>query len=214
MRATVPQSERRLAALHALPAARTDDRALLAALHDGNPGAAARLFDGYAPAVERTLVRILGADTDVAGLLNDVFVRALARIDRVVDPEALGAWLTRIAVFTAREHIRARRRRSWLSFFAADEIPEVEAREAPVEMREAVAHLYRALDALPVDDRVAFSLRYLEQMELTEVADACDVSLSTVKRRLARAETRFLALSRCDPLLASWIEEGTRWSRR
>jgi RNA polymerase sigma-70 factor (ECF subfamily) len=160
------------------------------------------------------LVRILGKDTDVAALLNDVFLRALRRIDRVGDASALGMWLTRIAVFTAKEHLRARRRRRWLVLFAPAEMPDAETVEAPVEIREAVACLYRALDALPADERLAFSLRHIEQMTLTEVAEACDVSLATAKRRLERAEARFGAIGRRDPLLSEWMEGGARWKLR
>jgi RNA polymerase sigma-70 factor (ECF subfamily) len=189
------------------------DRALLAALHDGHPSAAAVLYDRHSPAAERTLVRILGRDADVADLLNEVFLRAVKRVDSVVDAEALGMWLTRIAVFVAREQLRARRRRRWLLFFPSEAVPEMEANVASPDLRQAVAHLYRALDTLPLDDRVTFSLRYVEEMELTEVAVACDVSLATAKRRLARAEKRFVAISRRDPLLASWLDGGIRWNR-
>ncbi len=209
-----PHSEPRLAAVRVLPTPSEDDGALLAALRAGNRGALLRFFDRYAPAVERTLVRILGRDADVAALLNEVFLRALRRLDRVDDAPALGMWLTRIAVFTAKEHLRARRRRRWLVFFAPAEVPDAESIEAPSEIREAVARLYRALDALPVDERVAFSLRHIEQMELMEVAEACNVSLATAKRRLARAETRFGAIGRRDPLLSEWIEGGARWKLR
>jgi len=211
-----PHSERRLASARALlPVDREpDDQALLAALHDGHASAPAVLYDRFAPAVERTLVRILGSDADVAFLLNEVFLRATQRVDRVVDGAALRHWLTRIAVFVAREHIRARSRRSWLLIFAPRQLPEVAAHDAAPDVRQAVKHLYRALDALPVDDRLAFSLRHVEQMELTEVAAACGVSLSTAKRRLARAEVRFVALSKRDPLLSSWLEGGARWGAR
>jgi RNA polymerase sigma-70 factor (ECF subfamily) len=216
MRGSGFPSGRRLASVHRLLPAEPDrpqgERALLAALHDGQASAAAALYDRFSPSVERTLVRILGRDAEVVDLLNEVFLRALRRIDRVVDAEALGMWLTRIAVFAAREHIRATRRRRWLLFFEPAELPEPETNQALPEVREAVAHLYRALDALPVDDRLAFTLRYLEEMELTEVAAACEVSLATAKRRLARAEKRFVAISRRDPLLGSWLEGGIRWN--
>jgi len=139
---------------------------LLATLHDRQPAAAAALYDLFAPSVERTLVRVVGRDADVADLLNEVFLRAMRRVDRVVDADALGIWLTRIAVFTAREHLRARRRRSWLLFFAPERVPEAEARGAAPDIRQAVARLYVTLDAMSVDDRLAFSLRYLEEMEL------------------------------------------------
>jgi RNA polymerase sigma-70 factor (ECF subfamily) len=48
-------------------------------------------------------------------------------------------------------------------------------------------------------------------MDLGEVAESCDVSISTVKRRINRAETRFTAIARRYPVLREWIERGDRW---
>ena len=203
-----------LATVHALkPRAKADDRALLTALIEGKPSAPAAFFDRYASMVERTIVRIVGVDADASDLVNDAFLRAMQRIDRVVDGDSLRSFLTSIAVFTAREHVRSKRRKWWLRFFSPEEMPEIEAPIASPEIRQAVRHLYRSLDALPVDDRVAFTLRYMEEMELVEIAEACGISLSTAKRRIARAEKRFLAISRNDPLLSAWLEGGVRWSR-
>ena len=65
------------------------------------------------------------------------------------------------------------------------------------------------LDRLPDDDRIAFALRFLEGLELTEVAAACQVSLATIKRRLARAEERFRREAAREPALGRWLEEET-----
>jgi RNA polymerase sigma-70 factor (ECF subfamily) len=67
------------------------------------------------------------------------------------------------------------------------------------------------LGRLPVDDRIAFSLRFIEGLELTEVARACGVSLNTIKRRLDRAERRFVALAAREPSLREWLDQGARW---
>ena len=80
------------------------------------------------------------------------------------------------------------------------------------EAREALRRAYAILDTLSADDRIAFCLRNIEGMELLDVARACDTSLSTVKRRLERAEHRFLVLARREPALQSWLERGTRWT--
>jgi RNA polymerase sigma-70 factor (ECF subfamily) len=78
-------------------------------------------------------------------------------------------------------------------------------------VRDALRATYAALDALPADERVAFALRFIDGMELTEVAAACETSLATIKRRLARAEDRFEAEARKHPALEAWIDGGTRW---
>ena len=62
------------------------------------------------------------------------------------------------------------------------------------------------------DERVAFVLRYVEGMDLGQVAETCRVSLSTIKRRLARAEGRFARAAKRDEVLTTWLEEGGRWT--
>ena len=51
-------------------------------------------------------------------------------------------------------------------------------------------------------------LRHFEGYELTEVAAALEVSLATVKRRLASAQERFDAMASRDPLLKTYLDEG------
>jgi RNA polymerase sigma-70 factor (ECF subfamily) len=51
-------------------------------------------------------------------------------------------------------------------------------------------------------------LRFIDGMELVEVADACSVSLATIKRRLARAQKRFSAMARTYPELDEWVSGG------
>ncbi|HEY7376710.1 MAG TPA: sigma factor-like helix-turn-helix DNA-binding protein, partial [Polyangia bacterium] len=59
---------------------------------------------------------------------------------------------------------------------------------------------------------MAFSLRFISEMQLTEVAAACRVSLATVKRRLARAEKRFVEAAKDHPALRERLTHGGRWS--
>src|SRR5215211_6715267 len=92
-----------------LPAPESDELLVLA-LRARHPDAGTQLFDRYAPHVRRVLVRVMGPDTEILDLVHDVFVTALESVHRLVDPKALRAWLTQIAVFTARGRIRRRMR--------------------------------------------------------------------------------------------------------
>ncbi len=188
------------------------DAALLEALRQGDTRAKGLLFDRYAGHVERVLRRVLGLDPDLADVLQDVFVEALTSIQDVRDPNALRSWLSSIAVFTARRKIRSRVRRRWLMFLAPDAVPEPPSEPPRREDTEALRRTYAVLDRMPTDERIAFALRYVDGMELTEVARACDVSLATIKRRLVKAEQRFVAMARRDPVLEDWVKEGRRWA--
>ncbi len=54
-------------------------------------------------------------------------------------------------------------------------------------------------------DRTAFTLRFVEEMELRDVAVALDLSLATTKRRLARTWKRLAVLVRTDPSLSDLL---------
>lgn len=195
-----------------------EDAALLVAgLRAGNPGAKAAFFARYAPDVERLVTHLIGPDRELADILQEVFVQALSSIGSLRDPAALRPWLLRIATHCARRTLRTRTRRAWLRFFVdADEEAGFEPTtpELDVEGRETVRAVYALLGRMPADERIAFALRYIDSMELTEVAEACTVSLATVKRRIQRAEERFLGLASRHPALEIWLREGSRWQSR
>jgi RNA polymerase sigma-70 factor (ECF subfamily) len=194
--------------------AKWEDAALVGALIEGHPIAKTEFFDRYGDHVTRILVRVLGHDCQLADLLHEVFARSLGAIETLEDRSALQAWVTGIAVYTARECIRKRARGRWLRFFASEDLPEVETATADDEVREALRITYGLLDRLGADDRIAFALRFIEGLELSDVAAACGISLNTVKRRLARAERRFVAFAEREPALKGWLQGGTRWQRK
>jgi RNA polymerase sigma-70 factor, ECF subfamily len=188
-----------------------DDAALVQGFRRGDAAARAALYDRHADHVHRVLYRLLGFDRDLADLHHDVFVRALGSLPTLQDPSALKGWLTMIAVHVARSWLTRRKRRSWLWFLPNQELPEVESNAAPGEVLDALRATYAVLDALPSDERIAFALRFIDGMELTEVAAACDTSLATIKRRLASAGAHFEAEARKQPVLEPWLAGGSRW---
>jgi RNA polymerase sigma-70 factor, ECF subfamily len=189
-----------------------DDTALVQALRAGHPGAAAVFYDRHAAHVRLTLRSTLGPDDDIPDLLQEVFIRALDQIGTLREVDRLSSWLTTIAVFVARAQIRLRTRRSWLRLFSPEQTRSWQLEQPSSEARQALHEVYSVLDQMPVEHRMAFVLRYVHGMTLVDAAEACATSLATVKRRLARAEKRFLDSARRRPALAQWLEDGTRWN--
>jgi RNA polymerase sigma-70 factor, ECF subfamily len=216
MKATVAKPETaaekpRVSSVVRLPVAETD-AALVAGLRAGQATGGAALYDRYSRHVRRVLVRVLGPDEDLGDLVQDVFVEAIDSIDSLDTPEALRGWLASIAVFRARAEIRRRARTRWFPLFAVDRLPEVAAPVSTPEVDEAVRATYRVLAKLPADERIAFALRFIDGMQVSEIAGTCRVSIATIKRRLTRAQRRFTTIARGVPEIAEWLERGTRWS--
>jgi RNA polymerase sigma-70 factor (ECF subfamily) len=201
------------------PEARTiaflgDDASLVAALRARQPAAIAAFHDRFGTHMLRILVRVLGQDSDLEDLHHEVFVRALGSIDTLRDPACLTPWMVKVAVLTARTCLQRRQRNRWLRLFAPVELAEVDGAEYEHDW-DALAELrvtYELLERLPADERIVLTLRFIDGMALAELAEACNVSLATAKRRLKRAELRFSALVRAHPVLRHWIEKGGRWS--
>jgi RNA polymerase sigma-70 factor, ECF subfamily len=193
---------RRSAILH-LPFFETDAE-LVAALLAGERSAGASLYDRHHVYVRRVLMRVLGPDADLHDLVQEVFIAAIASIARLADPRALRSWLAGITVNCVRVELR-RRMRSSLSLFPPSELPERAATVTTPEIDEAVRATYRVLTRLAADERIPFALRFIDGMELLEIATACGVSLATTKRRLASARKKFVSMARTYPELSDWL---------
>jgi RNA polymerase sigma-70 factor (ECF subfamily) len=190
-----------------------DDAALVAGLHRGESAARVALVERYEPLVERLVAGALGIDAEIADVIQDVFVAVFQGIKSLKDASALRSWIATLAVFTARGRIRRRRRWRWIHFLAPEDVPEVPVTGPQGETNEAVRATYKVLDSFPPDERMAFTMRFVSEMQLTEVATACKVSLATIKRRLARAEKRFVEAASSHPVLKERLENGGRWGK-
>lgn len=184
---------------------------LLARLKAGDDVAREQLVVRYQRLVTKIVFRSLGAHSEVEDTVHDVFVEALDKIRQVHHAEALTVWMMRVTTSVVRAVLRRRARRRWLQLLAPSDLPEQEVQPADGSARETLQHLYSALDRLPDAERIAFSLRYLCDLDLADTAQSCGCSLATIKRRLARAEQAFLELAADDPLLRARIQQGNRW---
>jgi RNA polymerase sigma-70 factor (ECF subfamily) len=189
--------------------AEIDDASLARALIDGAPGAPREAWQRFAPMVHRILRRALGPDDDVEDLAQDVFLCLFEKVSTLREPKALRAFVISITALTARHQLRrkwARRMLLWSSE------PALSVVHQDPESRQALVRFYRILDRLNAEDRTAFVLRFLEGLELVEVAAALDLSLATTKRRLTKVWQRVVLLVERDPSLFNYlpqaVEEG------
>lgn len=149
------------------------------------------VFRRFAPYVARVGVRLLGAEGEVDDLVQEVFMEAHRGLASVRERQAIAGWLSRIAVRRATRRLRRRKLRVLLSL---ESVPETELPLDPnlgPEHAAEIAALYRRLDRMAVEDRVAWILKHVEGESLEEIAVLCSCSKSTVQRRLRRAAAHF-----------------------
>ena len=145
------------------------------------------LFRRYSGYVAGLAARLLGSgDADLDDVVQDVFWLASRRIAKIPDFVQARGWLATVTTRVVRRKLLRRRVRA---FFHANPVAvDVPARGASAEEHAVLARLYQVLEGLPTEDRLAWSLRYLEGESLDAVAAACGCSLSTAKRRVSAAK--------------------------
>ena len=167
--------------------------------------AARQLYGLYGERINHLVLRLLGVDAEHDDVVNQVFQNILSSIPQLKQPQALEAWIVRVAVNTVRNEIRRRKRRRL--FLLLESVPEsVDHREDP-NSQLVVRSCYRILDSMNTMDRLVFILQIVEGYTVPEIADACGCSLATVKRRLARAKARFKKRARRDFILSDMLGE-------
>ena len=150
----------------------------------------------YRPRIFRFLMSSLG-DRDVAeSLTQDCFLKAFNARHQFRGESSLSTWLTRIALNLVRDHLRSRRIRFWQKtrdsaldlVDISDWVPDAGASpEKQLLQREQVKDVWKAVDGLSRQQKMVFLLRFVEEMELSEIAESTGMNTSTVKSHLYRA---------------------------
>ena len=174
----------------AVAARRRSDADLVYALRAGEPGAAETIWERHSATVHRFLLRALGRPSDeVEDLTQEVFLRVFTRVDVIREPAALREFIVSVAVRVLKWELRRRWVRRVVRLSEGGELPEVAVPGADHPARQALTRCYAILDLLSTQERLAFVMRYLEDMTMDEVAERLGASLSTAKRAVGRATT-------------------------
>ena len=156
----------------------------------GEPVSFEAIFGRYSGYVAGLAARLLGSgDADVDDVVQDVFWLASRRITKIADLVQARGWLATVTTRVVRRKLVRRRFRALFHASPGPRSIDVPAPGATAEEHAMLARLYEVLDRLPTDQRLAWSLRYLEGEPLDAVAVACGCSLSTAKRRVNAAKS-------------------------
>jgi RNA polymerase sigma-70 factor (ECF subfamily) len=162
-------------------------------LKAGDLGALSELMTHYQHRMYRFLLRITQDPAAADDLFQQTWMRVMERIGRYDARRQFQPWLFSVARNLAIDHLRRRRPES-LDTAEDSTVAPMERLAAserdPLEQLlefERGAALVSAIGSLPVIHREVVTLRFEEEMSLDQIADVCDVPLSTVKSRLLRA---------------------------
>lgn len=167
------------------------DEALAAACATGDPRAVAELYERFRRPVYGFVRRAVRTDAEAEDMLQETFTQVARGLARYEGRSAVRTWIFGIAANVIRHHRRsfARRRR------LADALRLVE-RPRPIgpgeltESRRSLARAKAALEALPVEQRLAFIMCEIEGLSASEAGRALGVGEAAVWKRVSRARAR------------------------
>ena len=116
-------------------------------------------------------------EEDAADIVQNGAYKAILNSDQLKKPEFAATWIYRIMLNEIKQQYKV------VKFQSMEEVPETGKQDVYENF-----DLKEAMDQLELADQVVIRLRYFEDMKLEEIADACGISRSSVKRYLARGQ--------------------------
>jgi RNA polymerase sigma-70 factor (ECF subfamily) len=172
-----------------------DDGELIARAADGDRAAFVTLVERHRGLVYRVAFQYAGNHYDADDIAQDVFIKVHRALRSFRQDAQFTSWLYRIAMNACIDHGRKRSPATSLEAAGPEDRPIDVAAEAPGpdqrvyagEVRRAVE---AAVDRLPPQQRIIFSMRHFEGMKLRDIAAALGIAEGTVKRQLHSAVHR------------------------
>jgi RNA polymerase sigma-70 factor (ECF subfamily) len=187
---------------HNAPGSQTSDIQLAELVQkagDGNHFAFDQLIDLYQGEIYRMIYYRIRVRMDAEDLTQDVFIRAYRSISRLREPGRFRSWLFTIAVNRVYDYLRKKRVRS--IFKSSDDRTDFQTEavqlQGPPEALEQVLkadfwrQVGRIAQKLSKMEREVFMLRFLDNLNINEIAQILKKSESTVKTHLYRALEKF-----------------------
>ncbi len=175
----------------------------------GDKAAFAPLMHRYTGAVFNVAYRMLGNAQDAEDAVQEIFLRAYARLSSFDQSRRFSTWLLTIASNYCVDRLR-RRRFAWMTLDdVAYAVPTTRpGPERRALQREQQAAVQEALQLVPEQYRLVLILRYWNDLSYEEIMQVTGLSESTLKTRLHRA--RHMLAQRLGPEgRALWEDETT-----
>ena len=172
------------------------DFAILRKAQQGDERAFSIIVRTYETPVYNYVLRLTGDKSLAEDLTQEVFLRVFQGLPRFSLRCKFTTWLFQVTKNRVIDELRAKERRP-LASVNIDDVPPLEAVDQPVEQVEAIDALWRAVNDLNVDLKMALLLRDVVGLSYNEIADSLEITLATVKWRIFKAREEVqLALAR------------------
>ena len=171
---------------------------LVTAAQTGDRWAFTQLVDRFQDDIFRMVFYRTQSQLDAEDVTQDVFLKAYQHLTRLKDAQRFKSWLYSIAVNRVRDFNRKKRFRA---LFGAPDNPAEDSTSPDAEQPpDALEHVSRKdfwkqvagfAETLPRMEREVFTLRFMDQLSIKEVAQVMHKKENTIKTHLYRALKKF-----------------------
>ncbi len=158
-----------------------------------------QLVDNYQQLVVNTCFGMVHNTADAEDIAQDVFIEVFRSVDKFRADSKISTWLYRIAVNRSLNFIRDNKRRKWFQSvedaltsgkngILGAALPRQENPDSVLENDQRAALLHKAINSLPENQKVAFTLSKYEDLSYREIAGVMELSVSSVESLIHRAK--------------------------
>jgi len=162
------------------------DLGILRKAQRGDERAFSIIVRAYERPIYNYVLRLVGDRAMAEDLTQEVFLRVYQGLPKFSLRSKFTTWLFQVTKNRVLDELRASERRP-RAVVALEDIPPLEVVDAPMERVEAIDAVWRAVEALNVDLKMALLLRDVVGLSYTEIADSLEITLATVKWRIYKA---------------------------
>ncbi|MGH3004632.1 MAG: RNA polymerase sigma factor [Gaiellaceae bacterium] len=172
------------------------DHLLLRKAQKGDERAFQTILETYEGPVFNYVLRMVGDRALAEDLTQEIFLRIYQGLAGFSLRCRFTTWLFQVAKNRVLDELRARERKPQ-SVLTLEDLPPLEVVDAPPERVETIDAVWRAVALLNPDLKMALLLRDVVGLSYSEIADALEITLATVKWRIFKAREEVqLALER------------------
>ena len=173
------------------------EQLLVEELKQGSNDAFRTIVDTYQDMIYNTCLSIVKNEEDAEDLAQEVFVQVYQSIHSFKGESKLSTWLYRIATTKSLDHERKKKRKKRFGFvksiFGEESQVEVNPPDfnhpgVVLDNKESAAVLFKAIDKLPDNQRIAFTLSKVEGLSYQEISEIMQTTVSAVESLLHRAK--------------------------
>ncbi len=170
-------------------------------LQQGNEQAFKQLVETYQKLVVNTCFGMVHTTEDAEDIAQEVFIEVFRSIQNFRADSKISTWLYRIAINRSLNFIRDNKRKKW--FHSIEDVLKGKTHqlseihhgnnETPIsemENSQRAKILHEAIDSLPENQKIAFTLNKYEDLSYKEISEVMNLSVSSVESLIHRAKIK------------------------